>query len=971
VSLNQDDEWNLEYAINANDGASSRTAYLKVSCQNVVSNLVTITQSEYQPDFATLPFTFDGGRAAAESTTGLRPANLGKDYNSSPKLQFNNPNVNGNITMSSLVLKINEVPGTLVYDIKANPSSGTWTGVFKVQSSADGLTWVDQVTYNNNNSNCEHLGNSKQTDSIVDLPNATRYIRWIYTTKSNGNVALGNIILSKPTVYYDIVLNQPQEGGVISSSMLTAAAGETISLEAVNDEGYVLAEWNVLDEDQQPVAVADPYALVTSFVMPASDVTVEASFVSATAEFQYVYSVNGTFGVTQTETVGTILTLPNSSNISGLPFTFIGWSTDANNVENVMSAGTSYRLSRNVTFYAVYAETVAGSVAVKHYARVTADLEANWAGDYLIANSSSIFADGRIGGTSGNGIGQYGVSVDPEDNLHDNMVETLWGDVYRVTLEEVSPGSNTYLLKTQDGKYNYYTNNTGNGLTVTDRRELAMNYPITVNFQSTDDIRLSLGGYAEGSVFRYNPDGYFRFYKNCGQEPVYLYKKTVNIANRYTRVFVDNPTGSLTITGPSIVPNGSVLNVASITNTLGADRLVVEEGAQLVTNSDVNATIKRFINPYQGSRDNYYLISSPVDGQNPVVANMTNGSYDLYYFDQSAQGEEWQNYEANAFNLQTGKGYLYANSCGDYITMSGLMEATADDVTIEHVAGKDLAGWNLIGNPYPCNVTINKPFYRLEGGTALATLATDNSVAIAPMEGVFVYADSEEEEVSFAKAPNTSTTGRGGNTLCLRVRHNQNTKDGRVEGDNAIIRFGEGSLLRKLVLNPDLPQIYVAQDGADYAIVNAEAEGELPISFRAAENGSYTISVNAEEVSFGYLHLIDNKTGADIDLLQTNNYTFDANTADYACRFKLVFATNSICEDVDGGNETFAYFNGSVWVVNGVDGGAILQVVDMTGRVILSNDAKAGISVNAMSQGIYVLRLIDGDNVKIQKIINK
>jgi len=965
VSLNQDDEWNLEYAINANDGASSRTAYLKVSCQNVVSNLVTITQSEYQPDFATLPFTFDGGLAAAESTTGLKPAHLGSDYSSSPKLKFNNPNVDGNITMSSLVLKINEVPGTLVYDIKANPSSGTWTGIFKVQSSADGLTWVDQVVYNNNNSNCAQLGNSKQTDIIVDLPNATRYIRWIYTTRSNGNVALGNIILRKPTVYYDIVLNQPQEGGTISSSMSTAAAGETVSLEAVNDEGYVLAEWNVLDEDQQPVAVADPYALVTSFVMPASDVTVEASFVSSTVEFQYAYSVNGTLGATQTETVGTILTLPNSSNISGLPFTFIGWSTDANNVENVMSAGTSYRLSRNVTFYAVYAETVAGSVAVKHYARVTSDLEANWAGDYLIAFSSSIFADGRIGGTSSNGIGQSGVSVNPEDNLHDNMVETLWGDVYHVTLEEVSPGSNTYLLKTQDGKYNYHTNNTSNGLKATDTRELAMNYPITVNFESADDIRLSLGGDAEGSVFRYNPDGFFRFYKNGGQEPVYLYKKTVNVANRYTRVFVDNPTGGLTIVGPSIIPNGSVLNVASITNTLGADKLVIEEGAQLVTFSDVNATIKRFINPYQGDSDNYYLIASPVDDLNPTTAGMTVDNFDLYAFDQEAQGEEWQNYKADNFNLAAGQGYLYANDYGGFINMGGIMAATANGVTITKVSGKPFAGWNLIGNPYPCNVTINKPFYRLaEGGAVLATEATDNTVAIAPMEGVFVYADVTET-VSFAKAPTTSTTG-GRNLLSMRVSRNRNSKDDRVDTDNAIVRFGEGDMLRKLVLNPDLSQLYVAQDGTDYAIVNAEAEGELPVSFRAATNGSYTLSVAAEGVTMRYLHLIDLKTGADIDLLQTPYYTFTAQTTDYESRFRLVFATGSSTSSETG---NFAYYNGSQWVVSS-EADATLQVIDVMGRVLSSQTVNGNAQVSIdRAAGVYLLRLINGSDVKVQKIV--
>ena len=483
---------------------------------------------------------------------------------------------------------------------------------------------------------------------------------------------------------------------------------------------------------------------------------------------------------------------------------------------------------------------------------------------------------------------------------------------------------------------------------------------------SANDIRLSLGGDAEGSVFRYNPQGFFRFYKNCGQEPVYLYKKTLSTDNRYTRVFVnEQASASLVIEGPSIVPSGQVLNVTSITNNLGADRLVIAEGGQLVTANDVNATIRRFINFYQGEYDNYYLISTPVDGQDPEDAGMTGGEFDLYAFDQSAQGAEWRNYEAGSFAaLETGKGYLYANDYGGYITMSGLMEAPADDVTVEHVSGKPFAGWNLIGNPYPCNVTIGRPFYRLaSGGAALATEATDRSVAIAPMEGVFVCADGTET-VSFTKAPTTSTTS-GRNLLSMRVSRSRGSKDERIDADNAIVRFGEGDQLRKLVLNPDLTQLYVAQDGRDYAIVNAEAEGEIPVSFRPAENGSYIFSVAAEGVTMRYLHLIDHKTGADVDLLKTPSYTFEANTGDYEGRFKLVIA----CGDTNDGSETFAYYNGSQWVVSN-EGEATLQVVDMMGRVLSSQSIKGNAEVNVdRAAGVYLLRLMSGDDVKVQKIV--
>ena len=65
--------------------------------------------------------------------------------------------------------------------------------------------------------------------------------------------------------------------------------------------------------------------------------------------------------------------------------------------------------------------------------------------------------------------------------------------------------------------------------------------------------------------------------------------------------------------------------------------------------------------------------------------------------------------------------------------------------------------------------------------------------------------------------------------------------------------------------------------------------GEMPVNFKAEKNGSYTLSFTAENVELGYMHLIDNMNGNDIDLLQTPSYTFEANVSDSEGRFRLVF----------------------------------------------------------------------------------
>ena len=377
--------------------------------------------------------------------------------------------------------------------------------------------------------------------------------------------------------------------------------------------------------------------------------------------------------------------------------------------------------------------------------------------------------------------------------------------------------------------------------------------------------------------------------------------------------------------------------------------------------------IPGYINPTDpdaDADDGYYLIASPVS-VNPANVEgepegMTDGNFDLYYFNQSDNGAEWKNYEANHFNLVPGKGYLYAHDTDVELTLTGKPYTGNNVIDLVYDENAEFAGWNLIGNPYNYNVTVDKDFYIMnDNGDEIIT--PEEGMPILPMQGFFVVATAAGQTVTFSKyvAP-IVPLGK----LVLNLNHNRGTVI-----DRAIVRFGEGEQLPKFQLFENSTKLYIPQGNSDYAIVRSAAEGEMPVNFKAKENGTYTISVNTENVEMDYLHLIDNMTGTDVDLLQTPSYTFEASTRDYASRFRLVFSAEE--NGASAGSATFAYFNGNEWVVSN-EGEAQLHVIDMTGRIVSTEtiNGNATVKVNA-APGVYMLRLINGNDIKTQKVIIK
>jgi hypothetical protein len=79
----------------------------------------------------------------------------------------------------------------------------------------------------------------------------------------------------------------------------------------------------------------------------------------------------------------------------------------------------------------------------------------------------------------------------------------------------------------------------------------------------------------------------------------------------------------------------------------------------------------------------------------------------------------------------------------------------------------------------------------------------------------------------------------------------------------------------------------------------------------------------------------------------------------------------SVGGDEDDDNAPFAFVSNGNIVIIGAEAGSTLQIVDVTGRILVSRrgDAINRVSTNGMASGVYVLRLISGEDVKTQKIV--
>ena len=426
--------------------------------------------------------------------------------------------------------------------------------------------------------------------------------------------------------------------------------------------------------------------------------------------------------------------------------------------------------------------------------------------------------------------------------------------------------------------------------------------------------------------------------------------------------------------GASVTVNADrKLTAQNIYNTGYAhSQLIINDGAQVIQNNEgVLATFNMgIVNPetWGVSSDGWQFIAVPfTDAAFDNFTGFMATNYDLFKYDGEAE-DEWQNHKDNVgfgdAGFVNGRAYLASHENKETATIYGtLNSAMTHTYTVTFNTEKDLANYHLLGNPFSfnmdwSNITVEgvyNGFATVDSADGSYDYSTTGTVNVG--DGFFVRATAENPTISYGAAKRGYEKYESINLIAT----------GANGDDNAIINFAdadEEGFLKLDNFNAEIANIYFSNSGRRYAISNFDREvTEIPVSFDAKQMGSYTIAAQPQG-KFESVILVDRFTGVETDLL-TDSYTFTATGSENHDRFIVKLANSQ----EPTANSNFAYVSGEDLIINAE---GTVQIIDMMGRVVYSDDVESTnnrINVSDFDNAAYVIRVVNENGVKVQKII--
>ena len=330
----------------------------------------------------------------------------------------------------------------------------------------------------------------------------------------------------------------------------------------------------------------------------------------------------------------------------------------------------------------------------------------------------------------------------------------------------------------------------------------------------------------------------------------------------------------------------------------------------------------------------------------------------------NAGGESDGTFETEFVN---GRAYLASYQAETTATFTGVLNnATSFDYEVAYDAEKELANFHLLGNLFSFNMDWSKitvknvypAFATVNPSTGGYVNSIESGVTTIPVgDGFFVEATGENPSISY----NARSKSRGEKVEYINV-----IASGKQGSNNVIIKLSgkeERGFSKLENLNQSIADIYVKNNGRQYSVLGYDNDvKEVELFFDAKEMGNYTIGIEPNG-KFQSVTLVDRMTGAETNML-LDSYTFTATANDNPNRFLIRLDNGQSATD---GN--FVYQSGEELIV---DAEGTIQIIDVMGRMVYSNDVESSnnrINVSNLKGATYIVRNISNNTVRTQKIV--
>ena len=312
--------------------------------------------------------------------------------------------------------------------------------------------------------------------------------------------------------------------------------------------------------------------------------------------------------------------------------------------------------------------------------------------------------------------------------------------------------------------------------------------------------------------------------------------------------------------------------------------------------------------------------------------------------------------------FQQGVGYLASYQTETTATFKGtLNHENSFTFNVRYDTGKDLANFHLLGNPFAFDMKWNN----------VNVSNVIDGYAVVNENGGYEYATSGEIKVGdgfFVKATGANPT------MSYNTRNRNAKKEtslnvvaaGKNGKDNVIVRLDENQEGFPKInnFNENIALVYVLENDMPYGIYNySEDVQEVELVFIAAHIGEYNIHIEPNG-EFEYVTLVDKVNDRETNMM-TSSYTFTTTPKENGNRFLLRFAKDKGSAE----QEKFVFQSGNELVI---EAEGMVQIIDVMGRVVYSNDVTSEnnrIDTSKFNTAAYIVRLINGNGVKTQKIV--